>query len=249
MMDSRHTIRDELVQALLLKSEKDLTDLRNLSDIRVRFIPRQALMDTISHEQVVRLLKQEAREASHSLPDVATYISPQLCGCHCQRIECTGARMIFAILLLIGRESLITTLLSPTEPIICDQDLMHGKTFDSRIWDSRSDLEENDHGPGPGGSTQRRLSSANVEHDPIPLRLLSPSERQLFLYWRLQVISPYLSLLSSDKTGDVLPDELSLPWQEVEGIPGHMEQAVSYVQKVKIFPGNHNLVSFCLAQV
>lgn len=243
MTDTRHTIRDELVQTLLLRLEKDLSDLRNLSNIRVRFIPRQALVETISQEQVVQLLRQEADSETHCpLSDVASCISPQPGGCHCQRAECTGVRMILAILLLIGRERLVTALFCPAGPRICDQDLISGNVFDSKLWATQSEHEESDPGPEPGSPTRKRLSSANVKHDLI--RPLSPSERQSFIYWRWQVVSPYLTSLGSDKTGDEVPNELSLPWQDVERANGPMEGVFSYVQKVKIFPGNHNLVSF-----
>lgn len=166
----RQEIHDELVQSLLHSLEKDLSDLPNLSDIRIRFIPRQALVNIITREQVARLLEQlpiEEIERNFPLQDVARYISPPPSGCHCQREGCTGTRMILAVLLLIGRKDLIATVL-PSQAL-CDQDLPFGTTKPGA-----SSSATQKHQNGSSGAANGTITAL--------FRLLSPIESNLWAY-------------------------------------------------------------------
>lgn len=128
-METRQAIGDDLVQTLPHSLEKDLSDLPNLSDVRIRFIPRQALVNIISHQDVVQLLeKLPIRGTERASPprNTASWICPQPEICHCGKKACTGARAILATLLLIGQEDLITLLVPSTE--LCDQHLLINAT-------------------------------------------------------------------------------------------------------------------------
>lgn len=244
MTYARRTIHDELVQSLLHKLEKDLSDLRNFSDARIRFIPRQALIDTLSEQHVVRLvdaLFQENTRTDASVRDVASYIAPQAGCCYCEKEECTGGRKILATLLMIGKEEVIAELFPSKEPKICDHDLPFGPKRLPRRRTSISERRE---------SVQSILYSSTeetkIDVDEVGAYLLdhlSPSDRALFLDLQWNFMTPYITGLAFNETGVEVPDQISLPWQERERTEQTAEGNFSFVQKVKIFPGNHNLVS------
>lgn len=249
MTDTRQTIRDELVQRLLHRLEKDLSDIPNLSDARVRFLPRQALVDIINQPQVMRLLDTfpiQARETDTTLQDVARYISPQPGTCQCQKVGCTGARMILATLLFIGREDLIELTMSPsTNSKTCDRDLPFGnKSFGYKVIPTRPRPDQDDHNESTHSLewSPRETQIAGAEVKPALFQHLSPPEKELFSYFQWQVMSSYLTPLGLDETGDEQPDAICLPWQDCTRVEKPQEGQLSFVQKIKIFPGNHNLV-------
>lgn len=244
MTDARKTIRDELVQSLLHNLEKDLSDLRNFSDARIRFIPRQALIDTLSEQLVVRLvdaLFQENTRTDASVRDVASYIAPQAGCCHCDKKECTGGRKILATLLMIGKEEVIAELFPSQRSKICDQDLPFGPKRLPRRRTSKSERRESVQSTLYSSIEQTNTEVAEVGE--YLLDHLRPSDKALFLDLQWQFMTPYITGLALDETGVEEPDQISLPWQERERTEQTAEGNFSFVQKVKIFPGNHNLVS------
>lgn len=244
MSDARKTIRDELVQSLVHNLEKDLSDLRNFSDVRIRFIPCQALIDTLSEQHVARLvdaLLQENTRTNASVRDVASYIAPQA-GCrHCEKEECTGVRKILATLLMIGKEEVIAELFPSKKPKICDHDLPFGPKRLPRRRTSKSERRESVQSTLYSSTQQTNTDVAEV--GACLLEHLSPTDRALFLGFQWQFMTPYITGLGLDENGVEEPDQISLPWQERERTEQTVEGNFSFVQKVKIFSGNHNLVS------
>lgn len=243
MEDSQQTIHEELVQAILRRLEKDLGDLRNLSDIRARFIPRQAIIGIINQQSVMRLLQRlwkDSNEGNSRLIDAARFISPQPRSCRCRKENCTGARMILAILLLISRGDLIATLFRDKELGICDRELPFDTKFLSRRRDSQDDHDQSNQSPARS-PTQTKIADSRL--DVVIWECLNPLERDLFCYWQWQVITPYLAPLDSEEAQLEVHDEISLPWQELARTRKPVEGEFSFVQKIKIFDGNHCLVS------
>lgn len=239
MTESRYAVRDELVQALLHRLEKDLSDLRDLSGIRIRFVPRHSLIETISEERVERLLNTFPAQGTPgriSTRDVAHYISPPEGECCCSKAECTGARMILATLLFIGKEALIQTICTSKGLQVCDRDLPFGTRPAQRRRISHDGHIEDARDPACS-PTHAQTDEASLFH------LLSPPEKELFSYFQWQVISPYLTQLALDEAGGEMPDEVSLPWKEIVRVEEPMDGKFSFVHKIRMFPGNHNFVS------
>lgn len=231
MTETWERLCNDLVQALLRNLEKDLSDTRNLSDIRIRFIPRQALLDIISEQRVERLVERlpiQPEEEESPLRDMVGYISPPTGGCRCQKEGCTGARMILSILLFIGRADLIVTLLPNRS--ICDQSLPFGTIIaDETTYATREDQFQS-------REPEKHACTSLFDR-------LSADEKDLFSYWQWHVISPFLSTLNPDETGHEEPDEACLPWQEIEHVRAPRLGELAYVQRIKVFPGSHNIVS------
>lgn len=146
--------------------------------------------------------------------------------------------MILATLLLIGKEALITTLFNSGIPTMCDQFLPFHADIASEVRTIQGDPEDDDQSL-PRTPTQRQSPVTSLglfDH-------LSPLEISLFSYWQLQVISPFLIPLGLGKESVEEPDGTSLPWQDLIRARELAEGEVSYVQKLKIFSGNHSLVS------
>lgn len=231
MMDTWQTFRDGLVQELMHGLERDLSDLPNLSNVRNRFIPRHALMEIISQQKVVKFLERLPirHQAEHTPPrNAVSQISPRPGGCRCGIQECTGARAIFSILLLIGREDLITTFIA--SETLCDGDLLSSTSS----WDAKESTKSRE---------QNRRSPPQHKAITDLYDNLDAKEKDLFAFWQWQVLSPYMTPLDHENGSIILPDEICLPWQEIEWAKEALPGGISYVQKVKIFPDNHNLVS------
>lgn len=122
--------------------------------------------------------------------------------------------MTLATLFLCGKEHLITSFFSKSTPSFCD------------------------------GKLPLQLSSPE-EHD----LKLSKEDRELFVYSQWQVYTPFLTGIVSKDEVETFPDEISLPWEEKSRIPekeeakvpDEEELEVSFVEKVQIHSGNHDL--------
>lgn len=79
---------------------------------------------------------------------------------------------------------------------------------------------------------------------------LSARERELFIHMQWQVYTPFLAESELDKSRDIvrLHEQISLPWMEKERIGERMQGEVSYIEQIKIYPGNHDLVSFIVGE-
>lgn len=113
----RQAVRADATQALLRASRRDCNNSRD------RFIPRARLADIISADLVGRILQTISGKCTEDLnhrKDVLKLICPNPGDCSCGDRNCLGRRMIFATLLLCGREDLIHSFLPPVDPQTCD---------------------------------------------------------------------------------------------------------------------------------
>lgn len=113
-------IRANVTQALLRASKRDCNDSRN------RFIPRARLADIINAELVGRLLRTfpgKCVEDANHRQHVVQLICPNDKKCSCGHWHCLGRRMIFATLLLCGKDNAILSFLPPAKSQLCDIDL------------------------------------------------------------------------------------------------------------------------------
>lgn len=248
MEERRRKLRNKILQTLLQGLKRDLSDVRNFSDVRIRFIPRQALLDAINQSNVALLLETLLGQLSYtviSIQDTAQYISPETGGCHCQKAHCTGARMILATLLFVGREELITNMFKLSGRNICDQDLPFGTGGVSNKHDGQKAPCESDQ------TTPWSLTRPQIHRNMIDMALFDqmyPSEKELFSFFQWQVMSAYLTCSNVHQNGGQEPDGISLPWQELTSghVDGPIDGKFSAIQKVKIYSGNHDLVSHTL---
>lgn len=74
---------------------------------------------------------------------------------------------------------------------------------------------------------------------------LDAKEKELFIHMQWQVYTPFLTDFDPDRNQSLkaFPEQVSLPWMEKTRIGERMPGEVSYVEQIKIFPGNHDLVS------
>ncbi|KAI0009022.1 kinase-like protein [Xylariaceae sp. FL0662B] len=206
------TTRD-VARALQHASERDL------NDNHYRFIPRGALLDILNHERVQDLLGKSLGYVGEEGSRLAEYISPSHGICHCQDELCTGSRVIFAALILIGREKLIEAF-KATNPRFCDNDL----PSQTQTPNLRMDLQ-------------------------MPDVFENPKDGELFLHWQWQMRSPYFKRMSKDDEGyKEFVEEVTLPWTEAEEkTEAEAENSDSRdgeftsVQRIKIHPDHHSL--------
>lgn len=221
----QRVVRDDIVRLL----QRGM--VRDLDDARCRFVPRKALVEIIKREQVERLLDATCTSAHNlgnqePLAAVARRIVPsesEDCSC-CKSVDCTGGRFIFATLLLIGKEEVVSDFF-PEGTWICDQIL----PFRIPMPNTASSLE-----PQPD-SAIRELPG------------LDASDKELFSHYQWQVISQHITKLSPAEIKNhwfrCWDREISLPWKELKRLREPVEAELSTVQKAKIFEGSHNLVS------
>lgn len=113
-------VRENVTQALLRASKRDCNNSRD------RFIPRSSLAHIINADLVGRLLRTipgKCTEDANHRQHVAQLICPETGECSCRGRHCLGRRMIFATLLLCGREDLIQAFLPPATLQTCDNNL------------------------------------------------------------------------------------------------------------------------------
>lgn len=206
-----HT-RNDILQTLQHQSRTDL------NDSHFRFIPRGALFRILTIERVrkcVESISHPGNINSKRLDSITNYICHD---CHCQDLTCTGARVIFVSLLLIGRESIIESFSALENSRVCDKDLpFQEETFDST-----------------------RLPEA--------FQALSPIEKELFRHFQWQMKSPYFMLLAADEGYRTLDAEVALPWIHLKQVTNNsdpMEGEYSYVQRIEIDGSHHRFV--CIA--
>ena len=159
---------------------------------------------------------------SGSLDELADYISPsEEASCHCQDERCTGSRVIFASLLLMGREELVRSfhILS-----FCDSKLPpQGRTPDS-------------------DSTSTRSAQISYPHE---FERLMDIEKELFHHIQWQMRAPYIERIGGRERHEVLNENVSLPWTKlVEADP--IDGQISRVVEIAIDDNHHNLVRCCL---
>lgn len=213
----RRLLRDDITQALLRVSEEDLNDRRS------RFVPRNFLIRVLNFHCVLRLLEiLPGPYNADTLQEMARRISPHSGQCCCHDKQCTGGRMILATLLLIGKEDLITSLFSPPNPSVCDRSLP------IRLSPAE---EAEDEGMAGGALLATLLTGLNAK------------ETELFFCSQWQVYTPYLTTLTSDSIVKTFPRQMTLPWVELERIGSSVHGDGSYVERIKIHPDNHILVS------
>ncbi|KAK9780389.1 putative Kinase-like domain-containing protein [Seiridium cardinale] len=196
--------------------------VRDLSDSRLRFVPRNVLVDAISKE-IVRDFLQSCPELSRiqqlDLTTLADNLAPPADGCHCGKPRCTGGRIIFVALLAISRENLITSFLEPTQPAICDSNL--------------------------SALSQENADSSYIL--PEAFQHLPTYELERFIHFTWQMRSPFVQAFAQQKStiedaNTILEFEsnVSLPWTYLGEERDPMEEAVTRVQRVEIHSAHHD---------
>lgn len=222
----RRLFRDSTTQALLRASEVDLNDRRS------RFVPRKSLKRVLSLDCVLRLLETLSEHGiaeTVGLEELARRISPDPAQCSCHDKTCTGGRMILATLLLIGKDDLIPSLFSCKTPWVCDRSLPVSLV-------------------GPSKDAADHSMAGEAQLATLLPSLLSAKETELFACSQWQVCTPFLTEFNSDDNIKTFPSQMTLPWVEIERM-GHSVQGDSYyVERIRIHPDNHALVS-CTDQV
>ncbi|KAK6074275.1 protein kinase domain-containing protein [Seiridium cupressi] len=208
--------RGKIIGSVLSRS------VRDVSDSRLRFVPRNVLVDAISKE-VVRDFLQSWPELSRvqqlDLTALADKLAPPANGCHCRKARCTGGRIIFVALLAISREDLITSFLEPAQPAICDSNL--------------SIL------------SQENADSSNIL--PEAFQHLPTNELERFIHFTWQMRSPFVQAFAQQKptiedASTILEFEsnVSLPWTYLGKEKDPMEEAVTRVQRIEIHSAHHD---------
>lgn len=77
---------------------------------------------------------------------------------------------------------------------------------------------------------------------------LTRKEKELFIHMQFQVYTPFLTEIHSRKDREIVtfPEEVSMPWIKKTRLGENSLGEVSYVEKIEIHPGNHDLVSSIL---
>lgn len=217
----------------------------DLNNGRRRFIPRGTLYNIIDYPNVLELLVAISgsmlnnEQNAEDLQKTATDLCPEPGACFCRRTDCTGGRMLFATLLLLGKEDVLLSFYSSSDPRICDSAL---PLRFSALGDDNA---------------LHALASA-----------LNETERKLFEYFQWQVVTPLIvrwdqnaSVGPSSGEPDepdervyTFPEEISLPWSylatEVRGrdrgiqLELEVQGQRTLVNKVQIYAENHDLVSY-----
>ncbi|KAK1454901.1 protein kinase [Colletotrichum melonis] len=198
--------RDELSHTLLRISQKDVNDSRN------RFIPRRRLISGINYSDVSRWLSTCLPSSVDitSIESIARQISPEgeSC-CRCGTHLCTGLRITFACLMLLGRERYIVPI-QRSQHNICDSTWpLDGSTADC-----------------PAASDLRNI-----------LKSLEGTEEELFIHLQWQMRSPYFRSLtptSPDFGHFIIQDQVSLPWTTTAEEEGMRDGKLSSVHKIGI---------------
>ncbi|KAH9906835.1 protein kinase-like protein [Xylariomycetidae sp. FL2044] len=113
------------VEASRARILRDILDASNpdLSGPRGLFVPRGAILHILDRRRVALHLETLSYDQPVLSP-LAARISPERGQrCHCGSERCTGSRIIFACLLRIGKEDLITRLHERGSPEACDASL------------------------------------------------------------------------------------------------------------------------------
>ncbi|KAF7534851.1 hypothetical protein G7054_g5879 [Neopestalotiopsis clavispora] len=187
------TTQFPIAQILLRISSNSLPDL---TDGRLRFLPRDALYDIISADVVLEVLQSRPelpQEQRSDFAEIVGRISPAG-ACRCGRSLCTGGRITFAALLSLSKPELIDSVFQKPEKEICDASLPQ------KVWpsDGTNDLLE------------------------VLRETLSPDELNRFLHFTWQMRSPLMQkLVFRDPPTEEFekleyPANTTLPWTLLE---------------------------------
>ncbi|KAM0817907.1 putative Protein kinase domain-containing protein [Seiridium cardinale] len=196
--------------------------LPDLSDSRLRFVPRDTLINVISKEVVGGVLQScldLGRGQQLDLAALADNIAPPVNGCHCARALCTGGRIIFMALLAISRETLITSFFELPQPGLCDSDLPL--------------------------LSQETVGSPRI----VPERFqhMSTNELERFIHFTWQMRSPSVRGFDTETAniGDLdtiqeFESNVSLPWTYLGDEEDPIDGAVTRVQRIAIHPAHQH---------
>ncbi|KAK1528642.1 uncharacterized protein CCOS01_06476 [Colletotrichum costaricense] len=211
--------RDEIACILLRGSCQDLNDKRN------RFVPRGSLVSQLDHKKVSTLLGTLIPSDTTKVADIAHFISPgKHKGCLCDDALCTGLRIIFATLFILGKPEVILDIYqSPVH--ICD-------------------------GAWPcSDPTLPTYSSRAAEALREVLQALDARNEELFHQLQWQMRSPYFSISGTNTSKQpyrLLHDEITLPWSELNMQGEILDGQVSFVQKISIHRDHHDFLDASL---
>lgn len=220
LASSRPGLRDEMIRRLQRASLGDLQNCRN------RFIPNSALFKTLDRQSVQQLLTTPEDQPAEAEAQNFDRICPEPESCGCRRRQCTGLRILLAILLLIGKEHAIWSIISSARENICDSGL-------------------------PFRQTSQRLSGDDQNERSIRIRdalqissSIDVTDRDLFESLQWQFLTPFIHKIEyTGATYAKFPYEISLPWIEILEDRKPEEGAPSHVRRLQIYPEFHNLVS------
>ncbi|KAK8093719.1 kinase domain-containing protein [Apiospora hydei] len=171
-------LRDKGMQALLLASQEDV------SDERLRFVPRDSIIQEISPDFISTVLQH----ISNKDADIASLISKATnrigprADCHCKKPFCTGSRVLFASLLFAGLHGILEHFIRAALPAICD----------SSLW---GELTQEKEGLGDGDPIFRQIQE------------LQGDRKDLFFYWMCQLIP--LCFVNEEANGQINKLELT----------------------------------------
>lgn len=221
----------DLISSVLRK-----ISLQDLNDNRNRFIPRGELILHLGHERLSQLLGVFlGADASLlvadevSMRDLATYIAPQDQDCRCGSASCTGARLLFATLVLMAKETEILEFYKHAADK-CDKSLKVSNK---------------------GQDSTDTYTSLPVIHS------WSTYEKNIFCQLQCRMRSPFFEKLDHSNCSPlILDDEITLPWVESNAlrriktdetgsrsIKSPFGIQYSFIRKIKIHPQHHDLVS------
>ncbi|KAK8086398.1 protein kinase domain-containing protein [Apiospora phragmitis] len=153
-------LRDRGMQALLLASKEDV------SDQRLRFVPRESILQEIRPDFISRVLQRAANtddDIAALVQEATNRISARV-PCHCKQPLCTGSRVIFASLLFSGLHRILVHFIHAAQPEICDNSLLER-------------LNEGEAGVGDGDPIFRQIQ-----------QLQDAQKDHMFFYWIYQLI-------------------------------------------------------------
>ncbi|KAI3547717.1 serine/threonine protein kinase [Colletotrichum abscissum] len=204
--------RDVIQQSLHLTSQRDLQDYSRW------FIPRGQLFTVLSRERVKEFLQILLDPGVYTEPlvdKIATFISPKKGACECGESSCTGLRIMFSAFLSMAREDLIISCWRAS-PSLCDS-----------LW--------------PINAADARTA----HHSAIQeiLRPLHLEEKDLVFQEQWPMRSPYFTKMfpSGHEYHQRLPNDVSLPWIELEVREKWNRRQRTFVRRIKIHQDHHAL--------
>ncbi|KAF4783994.1 hypothetical protein HER10_EVM0002756 [Colletotrichum scovillei] len=205
--------RDDIACILMRSSCQDLNDKRN------RFVPRGSLVSQLDHKKVSSLLGTLIPSDTAKVADIAHFISPDnQKGCLCDDALCTGLRIIFATLFILGKPEVILDIYQSSVHI-CDG-----------AWPCND-------------PTLPTYSSRAAEALREVLQALDAHNEELFHQLQWQMRSPHFSKSSTNTSKQpyrLLHNEITLPWSELNMQGEILDGQVSFVQKISIHRDHHD---------
>ena len=161
------------------------------------FIPRGALKTALDRG-VVRVYLQHLFSdlQPQELDSLVDYICPsEETLCYCGDTHCTRGRIIFASLLQLGEERIISPFHSSTDPRICDTNLLLCE---------ETSTDENSLDPASG------TIPSPIIRMPEEFDKLNPSTKDLFYHFQWQMRAPFIERLNDDYAN--INERAPLPW-------------------------------------